>query len=827
MSSELLEGKKIPTKRDLLRFLMSFYDPIGFFTYYTSKIKLIYHWECKSKIEWNEYIPEQNIQHWRKVLNWHSIICKLKIPRAYSLKLSEADCLELFIFGDAGKEILCCSAYIRLLKEKKQIDYKFIGSKSYLVPIKQKRSIPELELDIAVKGTQFAKIIKTSYTLKFNETIYYTDNACVYHWITTGAQKPTVYVNNRLKKINENSKRDQWRWVSTDLQTADYGTKFESMPELSEKNEFYHPKLFLMPEETWPSFKPPSQEIIEQLNAHLAEKSTENNEKLIIDIERFSVWNRVVRAMQTALRYKVYARRKALSKKLVDASYSRSKVLNRELLECESEIECEDFKRREAELSIIKSVQHNVFKEEIKILNRKNSLPIKHKLYKYQPFIDEKGVLRITTRLSKANSQFSEDKISPIILPGNHKLTELVILHVHKNNHHVHYDTVVNDLQQKYFIPNIRWKVRKIIRNCCYQCKKINAKPDEPQMGDLPGMRLASYTPPFTYTIADVCGPFMVKIRRSHEKRWLLVFSCLTSRATHIEIIHHMTSESCLMALESLITHRGPPKRIITDRGSNFIGTSNILEEMKNKWNSKLLSDGLITESIEWEFSPSKASSMNGSVERIIGLIKNLLKRMHDTLNKNIIMPDEESFKCIVVKIINLINNRPLTMIPLNEIENSYLTPNYFLTLRPNAHFSPMNVDLNMNLLKNWTQVQKTISSLWDHWQKTYLTEILHRNKWHNPKKPISVGEVVVLADPSIYNLWRLGVVIKAVSGSCQQTRKLTIKLGKRNTINKKDYYTNKCMLGPYKKESATIVERPSRQVARIGLEVPHIAENN
>jgi len=31
-------------------------------------------------------------------------------------------------------------------------------------------------------------------------------------------------------------------------------------------------------------------------------------------------------------------------------------------------------------------------------------------------------------------------------------------------------------------------------------------------------------------------------------------------------------------------------------------------------------------------------------------------------------------------------------------------------------------------------------------------------------------------------------------------------------------------MLGPYKKESATIVKNPTRQATRIGLEVPNIA---
>ena len=55
--------------------------------------------------------------------------------------------------------------------------------------------------------------------------------------------------------------------------------------------------------------------------------------------------------------------RKSIRKKLKNASYTCSKALNRDLQEYESQIKCEDFKRREAELLIIKSIQHKVFKE--------------------------------------------------------------------------------------------------------------------------------------------------------------------------------------------------------------------------------------------------------------------------------------------------------------------------------------------------------------------------------------------------------------------------------------------------------------------------------
>lgn len=60
-------------------------------------------------------------------------------------------------------------------------------------------------------------------------------------------------------------------------------------------------------------------------------------------------------------------------------------------------------------------------------------------------------------------------------------------------------------------------------------------------MSDLPADRLTP-GPPFSAVGVDVFGPWTVAARKtrgglSHNKRWAVLFTCLTSRAIHIEVI--------------------------------------------------------------------------------------------------------------------------------------------------------------------------------------------------------------------------------------------------------------------------------------------------
>ena len=101
--------------------------------------------------------------------------------------------------------------------------------------------------------------------------------------------------------------------------------------------------------------------------------------------------------------------------------------------------------------------------------------------------------------------------------------------------------------QQYYAILRLRSVHRKLESECLF-CRRRRAQWLHPLMADLPIERLAYKKPTFTNTGLDCFGPLQVTTRRTTEKRWKLLFTCLTTRAIHLEVLHSLNTSSCMMA---------------------------------------------------------------------------------------------------------------------------------------------------------------------------------------------------------------------------------------------------------------------------------------
>ena len=82
--------------------------------------------------------------------------------------------------------------------------------------------------------------------------------------------------------------------------------------------------------------------------------------------------------------------------------------------------------------------------------------------------------------------------------------------------------------------------------------------------------RLTPEDPPFTSVGVDYFGLMYVQQGRSHAKGYSCVFTCLTTRAVHIEITSSLDIDSFINALRRFISLRGNPSSVYSDNGSNF-----------------------------------------------------------------------------------------------------------------------------------------------------------------------------------------------------------------------------------------------------------------
>ena len=84
--------------------------------------------------------------------------------------------------------------------------------------------------------------------------------------------------------------------------------------------------------------------------------------------------------------------------------------------------------------------------------------------------------------------------------------------------------------------------VRCIISKCV-RCKQLNGRLQQQKTADLPKGRM-SEEPPFTYYGVDLFGSFLVKNGRKKVKRYGALYTCLSIRARHIEVVYSLSSGS-------------------------------------------------------------------------------------------------------------------------------------------------------------------------------------------------------------------------------------------------------------------------------------------
>ena len=100
-------------------------------------------------------------------------------------------------------------------------------------------------------------------------------------------------------------------------------------------------------------------------------------------------------------------------------------------------------------------------------------------------------------------------------------------------------------------------------------------------MAGLPKDRL-QVAVPFLKVGVDYFGPIMVKHLRRKEKRYGYLFTCLVSRAVHLEMADSFV---IINALRRFIARRGPSSDIYSDNSTNFVGADRELEQSLEEWN--------------------------------------------------------------------------------------------------------------------------------------------------------------------------------------------------------------------------------------------------
>jgi hypothetical protein len=685
-----------------------------------------------------------------------------------SKSLSSAEKLELHIFSDASEKEVSAVAYIKSCDDNISLSRSvgFVMGKCKLAP-SHGHSVPRLELCAALLATEVGEIVTEALKVSFQAVNYYSDSRVVLGYITNTKRRFYNYVSNRVHRILSLSRADQWKYINTKTNPADIGTRGCST--LEQLGEWISgPSTFSVTTDIlnceFPLISPDDDKEIRQ---EAKVYKTTINSSITEKFPLFSSWKRLIIAFAVLKRAILNFRIK-----------KSSGVLQCGLLtqECVYKSEC----------FILKADQQQSFGEDTGSIGHQKPVSRGSPIHSLNPFLDKDGVMRVGGRLNQ--SCLPVETTNPVILSSKSHVARLIVCHFHeKCKHQGRLLTEATIRNNGFWIVGAKRLISKILYDCVI-CRKLRRKTENQMMADLPVDRLTP-GPPFTAVGVDVFGPWTVVTRRTRggiaqSKRWAVLFTCLTTRAVHIEVLEEMSSSSFINGLRRFIAIRGNVKEFRSDRGSNFIGSTQDL-----KVNVINVEDGpvpkyLCESGVTWKFNAPHSSHMGGVWERMIGIARKILDGM--LLGAHGKHLTHEILITLMAEVCAIMNSRPLG--PISSDPNSpwILTPAMLLNQKFDGT-STVNFDIDQRHMyqKQWKMAQVLSNIFWKQWKDSYIHTLQSRRKWQTSQNSIKEGDVVLLKDKDQpRNEWSVGIVTNAIqSESDGKVRKAEIRVFKNGKL--------------------------------------------
>ena len=326
----------------------------------------------------------------------------------------------------------------------------------------------------------------------------------------------------------------------------------------------------------------------------------------------------------------------------------------------------------------------------------------------------------------------------PIVLDARHPFVKLFLEHTHLKHYHQGVEYLRSIVQEHYTVLKLRSPLR-FIKSHCLRCREFQAVTMQPIMFDLPKERLAYQSLPFTNTGVGYFGPLYVTVRRTTEKSWGFLFTCLTTRAGYVEIVTSMDTSSCVMGVERFGSRRGKLVMIWSDNGINFVGAEKELRESIETWNVVNIAAELAHKGIKWRFNPPSAPHQGGIWERLVRSFTRVLYTILGTRR----LTDEvlQTTFCLVE---NALSSRPLTPVSADPCNFNAITPNHFPLGEYSTGVPSIVGNTQFDHRKRYAAAQSYANAIWSRWIRKYVPTLNRRSKWQTPaEQHLKTGDLV------------------------------------------------------------------------------------
>ena len=133
----------------------------------------------------------------------------------------------------------------------------------------------------------------------------------------------------------------------------------------------------------------------------------------------------------------------------------------------------------------------------------------------------------------------------------------------------------------------------------------------------------------------DLYAPIHVKLGGSDVKRYGCIYTCLTTRAIHLEVLNNLESDTFINGFVRFICRRGCPTKVWSDNGTTLVGSRAELSRSLRQLDHEKVVRAARRQEVDWTFNPPLASHHGGVWE---GMIRTVRRVMVAVLNYNTIM---------------------------------------------------------------------------------------------------------------------------------------------------------------------------------------------
>ena len=771
-----VEGPVLPalkanfTKRNLLSKVAGVYDPLGLATPVTSRFKLDLHNVVKMGVDWDQQLPDSDLDTWVRNLGDIQELANIRFRRSVIHPLAESTKVDLIVSCDASQDIAVAVVHARMKLKTGGYSCQLIGARSKLV---SELTVPKAELRGAVLATHLAHCVKNSFGDQVQSTIYLSDSSITLYWLSQDERPLGVMVRNCVIEVRRFTAPDQWFHVPTDLNIADLGTRFATVQDIEAGSDWQNgPSWMAQPTDKMPiktiedvklsgeekrvaflDLMPPDIQGI-QLPVHI-DKVSERYAfcNYLVDPNKYG-WYRAIRV--TGLVFRAIFCFYLKAKKTIKLKWFPpfEGITDRTVLWARDKPVLSSYQQRIGEFyyyykSTLEVDRFTSPKELVHTDRRGGILYSTGRILYGQEVAAPEDVMFDVDHLCFVRPVV--DRYSPVAMS--------VMIYVHTQIAH-HRSAVATLRASRDIVYVVRGRDLAVrVREGCYNCTRYKKKLLQTEMGKVHQNRL-TIAPPFYHAQVDLFGPMLARCEHNHRstiKVYGTVFKCPATCAVAVHVMNGYSTDSFIAAYTRFAAKHGNPVKLFIDQGSQLMHACRTMEISMTDVANNLAKSYQV--GIEFQTCPVSGHNAHGQVERSIKTIKTLFERVYKSLKL-----DSFGYETAFAWITMQLNNLPICLgTRIDNLDHlEVITPSRLILGRssvraldgPVTHASPGRIA---------KQMEDVYRSWWETWQREKIADFIPKPPgWLDGNSEAKVGDVVLMLqgdqDKSLgKSIWKLG----------------------------------------------------------------------